>query len=329
MTGDVFIFAEQREGELKKVSIELLGAARKLADDLGVKVGAMLAGSNIGHLADELIAYGADTVYVTDMPELEHFTTLPYTRVLMKMIEEYSPEIIIYGATHVGRDLAPRVAQRAYAGLTADCTGLDIDPETKLLTQTRPAFGGNLMAQIQCPEKRPQMSTVRPGIMKPLEKDDSRKGEIINVDVTLEANDTLVKVVEIIKEKKAMVDLESAKIIVSGGRGVGSEEGFATIRELAAALGGEVGGSRVAVENGWIAQDHQVGQTGKTVSPELYIACGISGSIQHRAGMSSAKTIVAINKDPNAMIFTVADYGIVGDLHDIVPALAGALKGME
>lgn len=329
MTGDVLIFAEQRHGVLQKVSLELLGAGRRLADDLGIRLGAVLCGYDVRDLADDLIRYGADVVFLADMKELENYCTLPYTAALTQIIKRYEPQIVIYPATHIGRDLAPRVAQRIETGLTADCTGLDIDPETKLLVQTRPAFGGNIMAQIVCPERRPQMSTVRPGIMKPLNPDPGRVGEIINVSVDFEPDDFLVKVLDIVKEARKTVNLEEAKVIVSGGRGVGGPEGFDALRELAELLDGEVGGSRVAVENGWIPQDHQVGQTGKTVRPDLYIACGISGSIQHRAGMMGSKVIVAVNKDPDAMIFKVADYGIVGDLHEILPLMIEAVKEMR
>jgi len=329
MTGDVFIYAEQREGQLKKVAYELLGSGRKLADDLGVKLGAILIGSGVESMAQDLFSHGADTVYLVDAPEVEHFLTLPYTRAACKIIETHSPEIVVFPATHIGRDLAPRVAQRIYTGLTADCTGLEIDPETKLLVSTRPTFGGSLMAQIMCPEKRPQMSTCRPGVMKPLEADPSRTGEIVKVEFEAVDEDMIVKFIEVVKEARKRVNLEEAKIIVSGGRGVGGESGFEKIKALAEAIGGEVGGSRVAVDNNWIALDHQVGQTGKTVSPELYIACGISGSVQHRAGMMGSTVIVAINKDPTATIFKVADYGIVGDLHDIVPAMTKALNAMQ
>jgi electron transfer flavoprotein alpha subunit len=242
---------------------------------------------------------------------------------------ERKPNIILFGATHTGRDLAPRIARRMSLGLTADCTELTIDATDKLLLQTRPAFGGNIMATIACPNTRPQMATVRPGIMKELDADPKRKGEIIDVPVHLDKKDVLSTILEVVKECKAVAKLEEAQIIVSGGRGVGGADGFQALRKLAAELGGEVGGSRVAVEKGWITQDHQVGQTGKTVRPEVYIACGISGSIQHRAGMQNSKIIVAINKDPDATIFKVADYGIVGDLHEIVPLMTAAIKKLK
>ncbi|MCI0497811.1 MAG: electron transfer flavoprotein subunit alpha/FixB family protein [Thermoplasmata archaeon] len=329
MTGEVFIYAEQREGVLKKVALELLGAGRRLANDLGVPLGAILIGHGVKGMAQDLFAYGADKVYLVDAPELEHFLTLPYTTATVKAIKDFSPEIVVFPATHIGRDLAPRVAQRIYTGLTADCTGLDIDPESKLLVSTRPTFGGSLMAQIMCPTKRPQMSTCRPGVMRPLEPDRSRKGRIVKVDFKPAPGDMAVKLLEMVKEAHRKVDLEAAKIIVSGGRGVGGAAGFEKIRALAEALGGEVGGSRVAVDSGWIDHDHQVGQTGKTVAPELYIACGISGSVQHRAGMMGSTVIVAINKDPQATIHSVADYSIVGDLHEVVPALTAAIKAMQ
>ncbi len=322
----VAVFAEQRDGHLSSVTTQLLGAARDLASDLGTQVYAYLFGSNVKGLAKDLVAYGADKVYVADEPRLEHYQTLPYTKVIVDMINQSKPEIVLYGATHIGRDLAPRVAQRLCTGLTADCTKLTIDEETKNLFQTRPAFGGNVMATIMTPNHRPQMSTVRPGIMKEKPKDDARPGEIIDFQVEVTDVDFLTRIIEIVKDEHKGVNLEDAKIIVSGGRGLGSKEGFKLIQELADVLGAEVGGSRPTVENDWISKDHQVGQTGKTVRPELYIACGISGSIQHRAGMEPSKIIVAINKDPVAPIFTVADYGIVGDLHAILPLLIQELK---
>jgi electron transfer flavoprotein alpha subunit len=323
---DVWIFAEQRQGELTKVAYQLLGGGKALADSLGHKLGAVLLGDNVKKLADDLIAHGADKVYVADDPKLKNFQTDAYTSVISTMIKEFKPNIIIYGATHIGRDLAPRIAQRNDLGLTADCTELTIDPEEKILLQTRPAFGGNIMATIITPGKRPQMATVRPGIMKELGKEEGRKGEVIEVSVKLSDDEIKTKILEIVKEAKKRVNLEEAKIIVSGGRGVGGKDGFKIIRELAEVLGGEVGGSRVAVEKEWIEQDHQVGQTGKTVRPSLYIACGISGSIQHRAGMQNSDLIVAINKDPDATIFKICHYGIVGDLHEVVPLLIEEFK---
>ena len=323
---DVWVFAEQRDGVLSKVAIQLLGRARDLADELGQKVVAVLIGKDVGSLAHELVGYQADKVYVADHKDLEHYQTLPCTRIISDLICEHWPRIFIYGATFLGRDLAPRVAQRTNMGLTADCTELTICPDTGLLDQTRPAFGGNIMATIQSPHHRSQMATVRPGIMKKKPFDKERKGEIINVKVQLEKEDLICKILEVAKDTKQHVNLEEAKIIVSGGRGVGSKEKFKIIEKLAKALGAEVGGSRVAVESGWIDQVYQVGQTGKTVSPELYIACGISGAIQHKVGMEKSHVIVAINKDPDAPIFSVADYGVVGDLHEVIPQLISELK---
>jgi len=322
----VWVFAEQRGGELKQVGIQLLGRGRGLADELGVELSAVLLGHGVKGLAQDLIAHGADRVYVADDERLKDYQTGPYTSVIVHLVGHHKPEIMLYGATHIGRDLAPRVARRLRTGLTADCTELTIDAEEKILLQTRPAFGGNIMATIKTPEHRPQMATVRPGIMKEVDADTSRQGEIIDVEANITDKDVMTTILEIVKETKHVVNLEEAKIIVSGGRGVGSKEGFKVIVDLAEALGGEVGGSRVAVEKGWIDQPHQVGQTGKTVRPDLYIACGISGSIQHRAGMQTSGCIVAINKDKNAQIFSVADFGIVGDLHQVVPALTKAVS---
>jgi electron transfer flavoprotein alpha subunit len=326
---DVWIFAEQRGGELKKVALQLLGGGKALADALDQKLAAVLLGEDIKKLADELIAHGADKVYVADDPKLKNYQTDAYASVISNMIKEFKPNIMIYGATHIGRDLAPRIAQRLDLGLTADCTELTIDPEEKILLQTRPAFGGNIMATIITRRTRPQMATVRPGIMKELDREEGRSGEIIDVPVKLSDEEIKTKILEVVKEAKRRVNLEEAQIIVSGGRGVGGKDKFKIIRELAEVLGGEVGGSRVAVEKEWIEQDHQVGQTGKTVRPKLYIACGISGSIQHRAGMQNSDLIVAINKDPEATIFKICHYGIVGDLHEVVPLLIEEFKKIK
>lgn len=325
----VWVFAEQRDGKLQRVSLELLGKARELAQELGERVSAILIGHDVDCFAETLIRHGADVVYLADDKRLEHYLTSPYAKVIADLVAEKKPEIVLYGATHIGRDLGPRISKRLRTGLTADCTELSIDKERRLLLQTRPAFGGNIMATIWCPDHRPQMATVRPGIMKALEVDCSRTGEVVRVEVEPEEKDFDTKLLEVVKERKKVANLEEAKIIVSGGRGVGSAESFALIKELADALGGEVGGSRVAVESGWIAQDHQVGQTGKSVRPELYVACGISGAIQHLAGMQTAKCIVAINRDKNAPIFKVADIGLVGDLHEIIPKLVEGLKKGE
>ncbi|MFA5771107.1 MAG: electron transfer flavoprotein subunit alpha [Thermoplasmata archaeon] len=322
----LWIFAEQREGKLSKVGLQLLGKGRELADILGVQLSAILLGDKVKNLSNELIAYGADKVYLGEDSRFKNYQTDAYAITIANAVKEYRPEIVLYGATTIGRDLAPRVASKLRTGLTADCTELTIDKETKLLMQTRPAFGGNVMATIMCPNHRPQMSTVRSGIMKELERDPGRKGETIQLKIKLNDAEILTKILEKVKEAKKTVNLEEAKIIVSGGRGVGSKDKFKVIENLAKALGAEVGGSRVAVENEWISQDHQVGQTGKTVRPALYVACGISGSIQHRAGMQNSGIIVAINKDPEAAIFKIADYGIVGDLHEVIPKLIEELK---
>lgn len=322
---DIWVFAEQREQKLVNVSLEILGEARRLADKKGVKACAVLVGYEVKGLAEELIKYGADVVYVIDHPLLKSYTTDAYTKVICDLANSLKPEVILYGATYIGRDLAPRIAARMRTGLTADCTALDIDGNG-LLLQIRPAFGGNLIATIICPERRPQMATIRPGVMKKALMDEGRRGEVIEIKPVIEEKDIRTEIISIIKEARQKVNLEEADIIVSGGRGVGGPEGFKLIEELAEVLGGVVGASRAAVEAGWISSDHQVGQTGKTVRPKLYIACGISGAIQHIAGMGGAKTIVAINKNPDAPIFKIADYGIVGDLFKVIPALIEEIK---
>lgn len=322
---EVWVFAEQRNGRIAQVVFELLGKAAELAKKLNVKVGAVLLCENASNLSKELIAYGADNVYPAESPLLKNYKTDFYTKAISDLIKKHKPQIVIYGATHIGRDLAPRIAQRITTGLTADCTGLDIDDDS-LLVQTRPAFGGNIMAQIKCPAHKPQMSTVRPGVMKIPPKDKNRKGNIIKVKAEINEKDSLTKVLKIVKENKCIANLERSQIIVSGGRGLGTKENFKLIEELAGLLCGEVGASRAVVDAGWIAKDHQVGQTGKTVRPRLYIACGISGAIQHRAGMQNSDIIVAINKDPEAMIHTIADYSIVGDLCKVIPTLIKELK---
>jgi electron transfer flavoprotein alpha subunit len=325
---NVWIFAEQRDGVLTKVSHQLMGKARQLADTLGAQAQAILLGYNIEPLAKNLIADGADVVYVVDHPALEHYRTDAYSKVLSEVIQSKKPEIVLFGATTVGRDLAPRISQRIYTGLTADCTGLDIDESERLLLQTRPAFGGNIMATIICPRHRPQMSTVRPGVMTALTPDPNRQGTVERIAVDLSESDLQVKILEAVKEARRRANLEDAKIIVSGGRGLGGPDGFKVIEELAEAIGGEVGSSRAAVDAGWIDHDHQVGQTGKTVRPDLYMACGISGAIQHQAGMKEARFIVAINKDPAAPIFQIADIGIVGDLYKVIPEIIKQLKAV-
>ena len=321
MSKDIYVVIEQRDGIVSHVSYELLGEANSLAQDLGQEVVAVLLGSGIEKEAQSLIYYGADRVLVIDDPILKEYTTEPYAKAVAHIIGDRAPEIILYGATSIGRDLAPRIAARVKTGLTADCTGLCIDPETKLLRMTRPAFGGNLMAVILCKKHRPQMATVRPGVMQLLEKDADRKGVIEKIDIAFTDDDMPVEILEVIKKDKRAADITQAKVLVSGGRGIGGAEKFRVIRELADALGGEVSGSRAAVDSGWIDKECQVGQTGKTVKPDLYMACGISGAIQHVAGMENSGVVIAINKNETAPIFDVADLGIVGDLHAILPRL--------
>jgi len=323
----VWVVAEHLHGELRRGTYELLGEGRRLADKLDVELAAVLLGDEVAGLSEELVARGADRVYLAQDPALTHYRTGPYSDVLAGMVNRYKPEIVLVSATPQGRDLAPRVAARLSAGLTADCTGLDIDERERLLVQTRPAFGGNLMATIVCRHARPQMATVRPGVMKALEPDRSRSGKIVEVPVHLDERGVLAKIVEVVQqETDGQVNLQDAEIIVSGGRGLGKPDSFALIRELAKVLGGAVGASRAVVDAGWIPAYHQVGQTGRTVQPKLYIACGISGAVQHLAGMSSSDCIIAINKDPSAPIFNVATYGVVGDLFEILPALTKKLR---
>ncbi|MZL00860.1 electron transfer flavoprotein subunit alpha/FixB family protein [Clostridium beijerinckii] len=316
----VWVFAEQREGELQKVSLELLGEGRRIADELGVNLTALLLGSNIEGLAKTLAEHGADEVLVADDKNLEHYTTDAYTKVICDLANERKPGILFVGATFIGRDLGPRIAARLSTGLTADCTSIDVDVTNGDLLATRPAFGGNLMATIACPEHRPQMATVRPGVFAKITTDPS-KCKIEKVDVKLADRDVRTKVLETIKAKKDIVDIAEADFIVSGGRGVGNKENFQLLKELAEALGGTVAGSRAAVEKGWIDGAYQVGQTGKTVRPQIYIACGISGAIQHVAGMQDSDLIIAVNKDDSAPIMKIADYAIVGDLTKVIPEL--------
>lgn len=324
----VWVFAEQREGELQKVSLELLGEGRKIADKLGVKLTALLLGNNVKSLADTLGRHGADEVLVAESSLLQHYTTDGYTKIICDLANDRKPGIIFIGATFIGRDLGPRVAARLTTGLTADCTVLDVDVEKEDLLATRPAFGGNLMATIACPDHRPQMATVRPGVFEKL-PDEERNFTVEEVEVKLEDSDIRTKIIEIVKETKEIVDISEANFIVSGGRGVGAKENFAILEELAEALGGTVAGSRAAVENGWIERDYQVGQTGKTVRPTIYIACGISGAIQHVAGMQESDMIIAINKDATAPIMQTADYAIVGDLLKVVPEMTAQAKELK
>lgn len=324
----VWVFAEQREGELQKVSLELLGEGRRVADKLGVKLTALLLGDNVEGLANTLAEHGADEVLVAEDKNLQHYTTDAYTKVICDLVNERKPGILFVGATFIGRDLGPRIAARLSTGLTADCTSIDVEVENGALLATRPAFGGNLMATIACPEHRPQMATVRPGVFEKVTTDPS-KAKIEKVEVKLSDADVRTKVVETVKTAKDIIDISEAKVIVSGGRGVGSKENFALLKELADVLGGVVAGSRAAVEKGWIENAYQVGQTGKTVKPSIYIACGISGAIQHVAGMQDSDMIIAINKDETAPIFQVADYGIVGDLNKVLPELIAQAKAVK
>ena len=317
----VWVFAEQREGKIMPVVIELLGEGKKLAAEIGVELCAVLCGDNISSLADELFAYGADKVYLAEDKELKDYRTDAYTKVIYEAILTYKPEIILLGATHIGRDLGPCLAVKCGTGLTADCTKLEIDPEDKKIKQTRPAFGGNLMATIVCPNHRPQMSTVRPGVMAKAEYEQGKQGELVRLDVHFEEKDIRTKVIKIVKECGDLASLTEAEIIVSGGLGIGNPEGFQLLKKLADKLGGTIASSRACVDAGWIDHSYQVGQTGTTVKPRIYIACGISGAIQHIAGMQSSDYIVAINKNENAPIFEVADYGIVGDIYEIIPAI--------
>ena len=321
----VWVFAEQRQGRLTGVSLELLGKAREIAQTLNEEVTALLLGDQVKDLADTLVHYGADNVYVAEHEILKDYRTLPYTTVIAEAIQNHKPNIFLMGASHIGRDLAPRVSRRVGAGLTADCTELSIDSDENLLRQTRPAFGGNVMATITNRYSRPQMATVRPGVME--SKPGARtKGNIIPYEVILSDDGVGTRILDVVKEKKKGVDISQAKIIVAGGRGVGDATGFNRLWELAEIMEAEVAGTRVTVEEGWIPPERQVGQTGRTVRPEIYIACGISGAIQHRAGMINSKYIIAINKDPRAPIFQVANWGIVGDLHEVIPEMIHQLK---
>ncbi len=322
----LWVFGEQKKGVIQPVVYELLGKGRELADKLGTDVSCVVLGHNIKNCTQELIYKGADIVYIVDAPELEHFCDEPYTKILVNLIRKYRPEIVLCGATSIGRSLISRVAVKLHTGLTADCTGLDIDPKGKYLMQTRPAFGGNIMATILSKNHRPQMATVRHKVMKELAADKSRKGKIIEEQFHPSFLTSRTKILDIVEEVTNTVNITEADIIVSGGRGMRAPENFAMLEELAKVLGGAVGASRAAVDSGWIPYSHQVGQTGKTVCPKIYIACGISGQIQHRVGMQSSDIIIAINKDPDAPIFSIANYGIVGDLFEIVPRLTKRFK---
>ncbi len=322
---NVYVFIEQREGIIQNVALELLSKARELADALNEKVYAMLLGHNLSTQAQECIAYGADTVLRVDAPELETYTTEPYAQAIHQIIIENKPSIVLIGATTIGRDLGPRLSARVETGLTADCTGLEIAEDGGLL-MTRPAFGGNLMATIICKEHRPQMSTVRPGVMRMAQRDLNRKGNVEDVKINFDKSKFRVRVIETVKESKNLIDITEAKVLISGGRGVGNAEGFDMLRAMAGTIGAEVSASRAMVDAGVLGHERQVGQTGKTVRPDLYFAMGISGAIQHLAGMEESDFIIAINKDKFAPIFNVADLGIVGDVRKIVPLLTERLK---
>jgi electron transfer flavoprotein alpha subunit len=333
----VFVFAQQVDNEISSIAFELLGKAKDLASDLNTDVTAVLVGYNVKGLADQLAEYGADKVIVVDDPELKDYRTEPYTHALASVINEYKPEIVLVGATAIGRDLGPRVSARVKTGLTADCTVLEIGnfPINKIgnqpqkenqLLMTRPAFGGNTIATIACPDNRPQMATVRAGVMQKIDPIKGAKAEVIEFNPGFTPDNKYVEILNIVKEVKDVVDISEAKILVSGGRGVGSAENFKLLDDLAEVLGGTVSCSRAVVDDGWKEKELQVGQTGKTVRPQVYFAIGISGAIQHTAGMEDSDLIIAINKDENAPIFDVADYGIVGDLNKIVPMLTEQLK---
>lgn len=321
-------FCRAKRRSITKVSLELLGEGRKIADKLGSKLTALLIGNKVQNLVEDLSRHGADEVLVVDAPELEHYTTDGYTKAICELANAKKPNIIFIGATFIGRDLGPRVAARLETGLTADCTSLDVDVESGDLLATRPAFGGNLMATIVCPDHRPQMATVRPGVFEklPLGENDAT---VENVEIKFNSNDIRTKIVEIIKEHKDIVDISEANVLVAGGRGIGSEENFKMLKELAEVMNGSIAASRAAVEKGWVDKDYQVGQTGKTVRPNIYVACGISGAIQHAAGMQDSDMIIAINKDANAPIMKIADYAIVGDVNKVVPEFIAQLKAMK
>lgn len=325
----VWVFAEQRDGELQKISFELLGKGREIADKLGEELTAVLLGDKTDDMVKELVAFGADKVIVASHPLLAHFTTDAYTKVICDLANARKPEIIFVGASYLGRDLGPRVSARLATGLTADCTSLDIDTENNNLLMTRPAFGGNLMATIVCGDHRPQMATIRPGVFEKLSRDANRTCPVEKVTVNLTQADIRTKTIEVVKVAAVLADIGEANIIVSGGRGVGNKENFALLQKLADSLDGVVGASRAAVENGWVDKSIQVGQTGKTVRPTVYIACGISGAIQHLAGMQDSDFIIAINKDATAPIMKAADIAIAGDFIKVIPEMIAQINTLK
>ncbi len=323
----ILVVVEQRDGVAKKVSWQLLGESKRMADKLQAPLMALVIGHNVEHLAHEAVYYGADKVFYCDSKELKDYRTRPYSRLCLHVIRQYKPEIVLFGATYTGRDLAGAIATHLPTGLTADCTQPDVNEE-RLLMASRPAFSEKMLATILCKQFKPQMATARSGVFQALQRDETRRGEIITVEPQMPENEIATQVLEFIESTQG-VNLEDAEVIVAGGRGLGGPAGFKLLQELADALGGVVGASRPAFEAGWISHDHQVGQTGSTVRPKLYIACGISGAVQHTVGMQHSDYIVAINKDPEAPIFKIANYGIVGDLFEVVPALAKAMKSRK
>lgn len=323
----VFVFIQQVDSQVAGVSHELLGKAKELAAKMETEVTAVLLGYGVSGLCGDLASYGADKIIMVDNKDLELYSTKPYAYAICKVIEKYKPAVLLYGATAIGRDLAPRVAARVRTGLTADCTKLDVaDDGTKNLRMTRPAFGGNIMATIVCPDYRPQMATVRPGVMQKIKPIDGAKAPVDNFSIEIPESEKDVQILDVIKKESHKMDIQDAKILVSGGRGMGCPENFEMLEKCADVLGGTVSSSRAAVDAGWVEKDLQVGQTGKTVRPNLYIACGISGAIQHLAGMEESDVIIAINKDESAPIFEVADYGIVGDATKIIPIFTEEVK---
>ena len=326
---NIWVFIETECGKPKNVGFELINAAKPLAQEKGCELIAVVIGKDIEGVAKDAICYGADSAIIVDGPEYEYYTTDAFAKALVALVEKYKPETLMIGATNNGRDLGPRVSCRLKTGLTADCTAIAIDEETGNVAWTRPTFGGNLMATIMCPENRPQMGTVRPAVFKKGAYDEAKTGEIVKEEITVAADEIRTTLIERVKEVAESINLEEAEIIVSGGRGVGGPEGFEVLKELADEIGAQIGASRAAVDSGWISSLHQVGQTGKSVGPKIYIACGISGAIQHVAGMSSSDVIIAINKDPDAPIFNIADYGIVGDLFEIIPELTKRIRSSK
>jgi electron transfer flavoprotein alpha subunit len=327
---NLWVLIEVIDGEAKSVGLELLGPGRKMTDAMGEKLVAVVVGSGVDKAVKAAVSYGADQVIVVDGADYADYSTEGYTYAFEQLVKKYAPRTILIGATSKGRDMGPRLSSRLQTGLTADCTGLEISADTGVVMWTRPAFGGNLMAMIECPDSRPQIGTVRPGVFKKGVPDTARTAEIIKEDIAVPAGTIRTSLVEKIMEAaEGAVKLEEADIIVSGGRGLGKPENFALVKALADVLGGVVGASRAAVDAGWISHAHQVGQTGKTVGPKLYIACGISGAIQHLAGMSGSDVIIAINRDADAPIFDMANYGIVGDIKEVLPALTDAIKKLK